>query len=146
MSKLKKLLIVPIVYHVAILGVLLYMSMNYDPKLNVVAPLILDWMLGAIVTPMFFAVISIIHAIVHEGKVYDYIYNCLAYLGIIGLLRCAVYFFIDGITGATLGAAGAILAVSVGVYVLWAALFTLTDHMMKKRPKKRVSQKSNKKK
>lgn len=132
MDKIKKFLLLPVAYHVALFITLAILNENMGAM--IILPL--DLVSGAVVTPMFMAVLSIAHAIVHDGKVYDYIYICLIYLAVIGAIRALVYFLCGGgMPG--LAAAGVCLVISVGVFTIWDCLFALTDHMLKKRPGKR---------
>ncbi len=127
MSKIKMSLFVPIVYHLA-----LVIAMCTLPGKSTMGVTVMELMFGIVVTPMFFAVLSMCHAILHDGKVYDYIYYCLGFLGIIGLIRVVAYVIFGSMAG-FLFALG-LWVVSIGVYALWATLFALTDRMMKKRP------------
>ncbi len=132
MDKIKKFLSIPVAYHVALFITLAILHTSASSIMVMTT----DLLLGAIVTPMFMAVLSMAHAIVHEGKVYDYIYTCLIYLIIVGVLRGVVYFLCGGgVPG--LAAAGVCLVASVGVFTIWDCLFALSDRMMKKRPGKR---------
>lgn len=96
-----------------------------------------EFVVGAVVTPMLFAVVSVIHAIVHESKVYDYIYYCLGFLGIIALLRLAAYFAIAGINVQIATVAAVVAVLSIFIFVVWDFLFAVTDHFMKKGPRKK---------
>lgn len=130
-DKIKKFLIIPVVYHMVIFIAMVCLSMMKDVNLNIVALWLAD-MGGCIVWAMFFAVMSIVHAILHEAKVYDYLYICLAMIFVIGMVRVIVYKIAVG-TGALLIAAG-LGAATLGIFVVWDCLFAVTDHMMKKRP------------
>lgn len=135
MDKLKKLLFIPLLYHLVIFVLMIALSFTPDRNLNIVRVMLFD-MCGVLVMPMFMAVISIIHAILHESKVYDYIYYCLGFLLIIGVARLVIYPLIMD-KSMIVVAAGA-LFVSLGVFVIWDCLFALTDRLMKKSPKRRA--------
>lgn len=130
MDKLKRLLALPVLYHVAIFVAMVCFSLTKDADLNMVVALMLDFA-GVLIGAMFLAVISIIHAILHDGKVYDYLYYCLAIVFIVGIMRVVVYKLAIG-TSACLIGAGAGVA-TLGIFVIWDCLFAFTDHMMKKR-------------
>lgn len=132
MDKIKKFLAIPLCYHIGLFVAFAIFNGSASSMMLITV----DLLLGLVVTPVFFAVLSIMHAIVHEGKVYDYIYNCLAYLAVIGVLRVILYFVFNGGSIGILLALAA-LVVSVGVFTLWDCIFALTDRMMKKRPGKR---------
>ena len=138
MDKIKKSLFIPVMYHLALIITLCILQSK--PSSAIITTI--ELLFGAIVTPMFYAVASIVHAILHEGKVYDYIYYSLAGLGIIGLIRLVAFcvFAGEAIIMGVLLALG-VFAVSVGIYALWACLFALTDRMMKKRPTRKVNKK-----
>lgn len=132
MDKIKKFTALPLCYHA-----LLFVAFALFNKNSAGWSLIVvDLLMGLIVTPVLLAVLSIAHAIVHEGKVYDYLYSCLGVLAITAVLRGVLYFvFRGGLAGLAL-AAGT-LVVSVGVFAIWDCIFALTDRMMKKRPGKK---------
>lgn len=131
MDKLKKSLIIPAIYHAAVFIAMIYFRFTKDIELNIVFALVLDFA-GVVVGPMFYAVVSIAHAILHDGKVYDYLYHCLGYIGGIGVVRIILYPLLMGTSLIIVGAAASF--VSLGVFVIWDCLFALTDRMMKKRP------------
>ena len=132
MDKIKKFLAIPLACHVALFIALAVLHTNALAMMLIT----FDLLLGALVTPMYFAVLSMAHAIVHDGKVYDYIYACLIYLAVIGVARGLVYFVCGGALTGVAAAAGC-LVISVGVFTLWDCLFALTDRMMKKKPGKK---------
>lgn len=132
MDKLKKFTALPLCWHIGLF--IAFAILNQ--KGAGMSLIMVDLLLGIIVTPVFLSVLSVVHAIVHEGKVYDYIYVCLMVLLVTGILRGVLYFaFNGGMPGLTL-AAGA-LGVSVGVFTIWACIFALTDRVMKKKPKRK---------
>lgn len=131
MDKLKKLLVLPVVYHIVVLAVMMYMNVTRN---NAVTTAFLMDMCGVIVWPVFMALVSLMHAIIHEGKVYDYIYVCLINILIIGIARCGVYAF-ESMN--ILLVAAACFVVMLAIYVLWATLFAFTDRFMKKKPGKK---------
>lgn len=133
MDKIKKFLIVPVIYHVVLLAVLAVLY--FSGSAAVATVLTVELLLGGIATPAFFALLSVIHAVFHDAKVYDYIYKCLAYLAVIGLLRLVVYAVLGGGNVGVM-ASLACIAVSVGVFTLWDCLFAIVDKLMKKRPGK----------
>lgn len=134
MSKLQKSLVIPAIYHAIVFAVMAFFSFSKDLELNIVVTLLMDFA-GCIVTPMFFAVASMAHAILHDGKVYDYIYNILIQLGIISAMRIVLY---PVLMGKSLLLVGVIASfASLGIFVVWDCIFALTDHMMKKRPRNR---------
>ncbi len=129
---MKKFLALPLCYHIGLFIAFIMLSKSATGMSLVM----IDVLLGLVVTPVFLAVLSIAHAIVHEAKVYDYIYNCLAILLIIGVLRGVVYFVFQGGDAGMMLSVGT-LVISVGVFTIWDCIFALTDRMMKKRPKRR---------
>ena len=132
MDKLKKFLFLPLCYHIGLFVAFAILNKSATGM----SLITVDLLLGLIVTPVLLAVLSIAHAIVHEGKVYDYIYGALMVLIITGVLRGVVYFvFQGGKVGLMLAAVT--LGVSVGVFTIWDCIFALTDRMMKKRPNRR---------
>ena len=129
MDKLKKFTALPLCYHA-----LLFVAFAlFNKSLTAANLIVVDLLLGLIVTPVLLAVLSIAHAIVHEGKVYDYLYSCLGVLAITGVLRGILYFVFQG-GKVGLALAAGVLVVSVGVFTIWDCIFALTDRMMKKRP------------
>ncbi len=138
MDKIKKLLVIPVIYHVVLLVVLAALYFSNSPVVANV--LTVELMLGAVATPALFALLSVIHAVFHEAKVYDYIYKCLIYLLVIGVLRLVVYVALNGGRIGAIASAVCIL-VSIGVFTLWDCLFAIVDKFMKKRPGKVKKQK-----
>lgn len=134
MDKLKKSLIIPAIYHAAVFIAMIYFRFTKDVELNIVFTLILDFA-GVLVGSMFYAVASIAHAILHDGKVYDYLYYCLGYILGIGVVRIILYPLLMGTSLIVVAAAASF--VSLGVFVIWDCLFALTDRMMKKRPRRK---------
>lgn len=131
MDKLKKFLIIPVLYHVAIFVAMICFAATKDANLNIVGAVVADFA-GCVIWAVFFAVMSIIHAILHEGKVYDYLYYCLGFIAIIAAVRAVVYRVTMGSTLLLVAlTAGAVM---FGIFIVWDCLFALTDHMMKKRP------------
>lgn len=127
MEKLKKFLYVPLAYHAAIFVTMIILELL---KSNVSGIMGLIDLCGVLVTPMLYATVSIVNAIVFEGKVFDFFYKSIAYIVVIGVIRIAVYAFMaPSLAVFSIGA----LIVSVAVFSLWEALFALTDKMMKKR-------------
>ena len=131
MDKLKKFLLIPVVFHVAIFATMIYMIVT---KNNALGTFMLLDLCGVVISPVFYAVMSMIHAVIHEGKVYDYIYHCLIYLVLIGLVRVAIYWASAPTTALV---AAACILVSIGIFTLWDIIFAFTDHMMKKGPKRK---------
>lgn len=132
MDKIRKFLALPLFYH----GGLLVAFAILNSTATGMSVMTMELLLGVIVTPVLLAVLSVAHAIAHEGKVYDYIYSALTVLLVISVVRGVVYYVFDGGMVGLLLAAGA-LVVSVGVFTLWDCLFALTDRMMKKKPGKK---------
>lgn len=132
MDKIKKFLTIPLFWHLG-----LFIAYAFLKSTSTATMLItVDIMFALVVTPVYLAILSVIHAVIHEAKVYDYIYLCLGMLFATSLVRAAAYFIFDG-GNVSLLLAGGILVVSVGVFTLWDCIFALTDRMMKKRPRKR---------
>lgn len=129
MDKIRKFLSIPLFYHAGLLIAFAILN-NTAAGMGVMT---VELLLGVIVTPVLLAVLSVAHAIVHEGKVYDYIYGALTVLVVTGIVRGVVYFAFDGGKVGLYLALGAFV-VSVGVFTLWDCLFALTDRIMKKRP------------
>ncbi len=129
---MKKFLALPLCYHIGLFIAFIILNKSATGMSLVM----IDLLLGLIVTPVFLAVLSVAHAIVHEAKVYDYIYTCLGVLLVVGVLRGIVYFAFQGGETGMLLAVGT-LVVSVGVFTIWDCIFALTDRMMKKRPNRR---------
>lgn len=132
MDKIRKFLSVPLFYHA---GLLIAFAVLHN-KATGMGIMTIELLLGVIITPVLLAVLSVAHAIAHEGKVYDYIYSALTVLLATGVVRGVCYFAFDGGKVGLLLALGA-LVVSVGVFTLWDCLFALTDRIMKKRPNKK---------
>lgn len=131
MKKQNKLLYIPLCYHLALFITMLILQLT---KSNALGFIVLLEMCGIVVSPVYYAVWSICHAIVNEGKVFDYFNKNMISLAIIGGIR--IVFYLVFAPKSILFALGA-LAVSLGVYSMWSALFALTDKMMKKRPGRR---------
>lgn len=130
-EKTRKLLYLPLAYHAAILLALTILFLS-KPETGAYALLIFLDLAGVLVSPMFMALMGISHAILHDGKVYDYTRCSVIYLIIIALMRMAFYAwqYIDSL------AMTAILGVaSVCIYILWTAIFSFTDKLMKQKTK-----------
>lgn len=134
MDKLKKLLIAPVVYHVIV-----FIAMFFLADTNYGMGIVLADVCGVLIAPMFMAIVSMIHAVIHDGKVYDYIYNCLIYLLLIGVIRIGVYFVLGEVIAVMFAAA--CIFVAIGVFAIWACLFAFTDRFMKKSPNKKNKKK-----
>ncbi len=131
MEKTRRMLYLPLAFHAAVLlamTVMFFMKM----KTGAFGILVMADLAGVLVSPMFMALMGICHAILHEGKVFDYLRESVVYLVIIGLLRMAVYAvqYIDSFV-MTLTMA----AVAIGIYFLWASIFSFTDKLMKQKTK-----------
>ncbi len=135
MKKRTKLLYIPLCYHLALFITMLILQLM---KSNAIGFIVLLELCGVVISPVFYAVVEMAHAIMDEGKVFDYFNKCLLYLGAIGVLR--VVFYLLFAKNAVLFSLGA-LAVSIGIFSMWSALFALTDKMMKKRPGRRKKRK-----
>lgn len=134
MDKIKKFLFIPIFCHAVLL---LGMAVMFFAKENAMLGFFLaEIVCGAAAAPAFLALVSMIHAIYDDAKVYDYIYLCLGELVAIGIVRLGVYALLGGgMIGITVSLAS--LAISVGVLTLWDCIFALIDRFMKKRPGRR---------
>lgn len=132
MDKIKKFLAIPLCWHLGVFVAYAFLKSSSTAMMLITV----DLMLGLVATPVYLAVLSIIHAVIHEAKVYDYIYSCLGVLFATGLVRGAAYLIFGG-GSVSLLLAGGVLVVSVGVFTLWDCIFALTDRMMKKRPGRR---------
>jgi hypothetical protein len=130
MERTKKLLYLPLAYHSALL---LSLAVMWALKINMSAYGLL-WLLdlcGVLISPMFMALMAISHAILHNGKVFDYLKLGCIYLAIIGILRILLY----ASQGEWLFAVGCAIS-SIAIFLLWEIIFNFTDKMMKK-PRKR---------
>ncbi|MBR5536204.1 MAG: hypothetical protein IKU60_06120 [Clostridia bacterium] len=129
MDKIKRFLTLPLFWH----GGLLIAFAVLNGKAAGMSLITVDVLSGLIVTPVFMAVLSVAHAIVHEGKVYDYIYSALTILVATGIMRTVVYSAFGGGKAGLLLALG-VMVISVGVFTLWDCIFALTDRIMKRKP------------
>ncbi len=132
MERTRKLLYLPLAYHTAILVALAFMAAMKINAASYGLLLLLD-LCGVIVSPMFMALMAISHAILHDGKVLDYLKQGCIYLAVIGLLRTALYAWQS--TEQTFFAVICGLA-AIGIFLLWEAIFHFTNKLMNK-PRRR---------
>ncbi len=130
MDKLRKMLYIPVACHSALfIGMVIVAAMKINPSVFV----LLDWC-GVLLSPIFLSVLSVAHAIVHEGKVSDYLKDSLICLLAISTVRVVLYsIFAFGV----MPVAAACALISFGVFLIWDGVFMITDNVMKKRPKRR---------
>ena len=130
-EKTRRLLYLPLAYHAAILLALAFTTLRQSSA-SVMLFLVLD-LAGVLISPMFMSLMSIAHAILHDGKVYDYLKQGTLYLLVIGALRVLLYFFL---ARGRLSFAFACLIASIAIFYLWDAIFAISDNLMKKRRKR----------
>lgn len=131
MDKIKKFLYIPIAYHLALFVTMAFLTVMKSTALGFIFLLELS---GVIISPVFYAVLSMCNAVINGDRVYDLFKISAAYLLVIGVMRIVFYFVFA--RGAVLFSIAASI-VALAVFCLWIALFSLTDKMMKKRPKRK---------
>ncbi|MGM9551874.1 MAG: hypothetical protein ACI3XA_06410 [Clostridia bacterium] len=138
MDKIRRFIYLPVIYHSAVfLAMIVVLAM----KINVSLLVLLDWC-GVLLSPILLAILSVAHAIVHEGKVFDYLKDCVISLCAVSIVRVVLYsVFSLGI----LPVAAMCALISFGVFFIWDCVFALTDKIMKKKPLQRNMYKKNKK-
>lgn len=130
MDKIRKILYMPVAVHCALF---VAMVVCQFAEINMSLLILLDFC-GVVVSPMFLAICAIAHAIIHEGKVFDYLKDSVIALLAVGVIRLVLY----GVySHAILPIAAICAAISFGVFFIWFAIFAFTDNMMKKKPKRK---------
>ena len=130
-EKTRRLLYLPLAYHAAVLLAAALSILNKNQ--SSMALLILLDLAGVLVSPMFMALLSIAHAVLHDANVYDYLKIGSVYLGVIGVLRVLLYLWLGG---SSVKFALICSVASVIIFYLWDVIFAFTDKMMKKRRRK----------
>ncbi|MCD8048724.1 MAG: hypothetical protein LUG52_03835 [Clostridia bacterium] len=131
MEKTRRFLYVPLAYHAALdlsMVILYFMGSS---------TLFVFWLMeliGVLLSPLFMAIMGMMHTILHNGKPLDYWKISCIYLAIIMVLRIAAYAVQSAETVAFAFETG---IVAFGIYFLWTGLFTLSDKLMNSRRKKR---------
>lgn len=130
MDKIRRILYLPVAVHCALFVAMVVCQFM---GVNMSLLILLDWC-GVVVSPMLLAICAVAHAIVHEGKVFDYLKDSVLVLGAIGVIRLVLY----GVHSYAILPIAAICAgVSFFIFFIWFAVFAFTDNMMKKKPKRK---------
>lgn len=128
MEKIKKFMCLPIAYHVALFITMAALNIM---KSGAMGFIFLFEICGVIISPVFYAVLSMCNAVLYGGKVYDLFSKGTIYLLVIGAVRVVCYALL---APNTVPFAVGSAVVAIAIFFLWSALFALTDKMLKKRP------------
>ena len=130
-EKTRRLLYLPLAYHAAVLIALAFTTLRQN-QASMALLALLD-LAGVLISPMFMSLMSIAHAILHDGKVYDYLKQGSIYLLVIGALRVLLYLWL---ARSRVSFAFICLIASIAIFYLWDVIFALSDNLMKKRRKR----------